>query len=139
MLLGGLALAAALGFGVQAAFGIEDRSSVPFGMGLLIGAAAVFGFGWWINIIRPQQRAQAWIQERSAQLQQLVATDRFQAVPGMVPASRQEAQAGAQAMLEQESAVVRTRGRNIHTVFWIPVQWIGIVLLGLGIMLIVSG
>lgn len=135
-----VALAAVGAVGIGTAVSGADSPPPYFpGLGLILGGAGTFALGWWLNVVRPQQKAAQWTQERGAQLQQLVASGRFQAVPGMAPASHAEAEAQAHQMLAQESAVVAKRLRNVHTLFWIPMQWIGVVAAVIGVVVAISG
>jgi len=109
------------------------------GVGLSIGGIATFALGWWLNVMDPAKKTQTWTVQRGAELQQAVAAGRFQASPGVVPSSHAEADAQAQALLAHESAHVTKRLRNIHTLFWIPMQWIGVVIVVIGIGVAVSG
>lgn len=132
VLLGGLG--ALLGVGLSALVGDGEPNSVLVGIGLLLGAAATFALGWWLNVIRPQQQAQRWATERGVELRQAVDSGRFQAVPGVVPSSYAEAQALSQQMLERETAEVGRRLSGVHTLFWIPMQWIAVVIAGIGVL-----
>jgi hypothetical protein len=133
---GGALLGVLLGSAIT---GGDDPSAVYPGLGLIIGGAASFALGWWLNVIKPAQKAAQWTTQRQAELQTAVASGQFQPSPGIVPASAQDAQAQADAMLTQESAHVTKRLRNIHTLFWIPMQWAGVVIVAIGVWVMISG
>lgn len=123
-----VAVGALIGFGMSSLVAPEGEVNGPlFGLGLLIGAAGTFAAGWWLNVINPEKKTQKWVEQRRAELQFAVANGQFQASPGIAPSSQAEAQGQAEAMLAHESAVVGKRLRNVHTLFWIPMQWIGVV------------
>lgn len=127
------------GVGVGTAVTGDDPPGVYPGLGLLLAGAGTFALGWWLNVTRPAEKAKQWVEQRGAQLQQLVATGQFQAVPGMAPASPEQAHHQAQQMLAQESEVVTKRLRNVHTLFWIPMQWVGVAVVVIGLIVIING
>ncbi len=132
------ALGALLGTGLASLAGDEGNVTL-IGVGLAIGGVATAALGWYLNVINPQKKAQTWIAQRQAELQQAVAAGRFQPAPGIVPSSHAEAQAQADQMLAQESAQVTKKLRNIHTLFWIPMQFIGVVIVVIGIVVAIAG
>lgn len=131
-LLGALGLLAGIGISNS----VSEGFSGPWvGLGLILGGAASFALGWWLNVINPAKKATTWTEQRRAELQHAVATGQFQASPGVAPSSQAEAQVQADLMLDQESTTVTRRLRNIHTLFWIPMQWFGVLLVVLGVVL----
>lgn len=123
-----VALGALAGFGLSSLVAEEGDVNGPlFGLGLMLGAAATFALGWWLNVINPAKKTERWVEQRRAELHHAVASGQFQPSPGIVPSSHAEAQAQAEALLAHESATVAKRLRNIHTLFWIPMQWFGVV------------
>ena len=132
------ALGALLGTGLGSLAG-DSGNVTLIGVGLALGGVATFALGWWLNVMNPAKKTQTWIAQRNAELQQAVDAGRFQPSPGIVPSSLQEAQAQKEALLAQESAHVTKRLRNIHTLFWIPMQWIGVVILVIGIGVAIGG
>lgn len=126
-------LGALLGTGLGSLAG-DSGNVTLIGVGIAIGGVATFALGWWLNVMNPAKKTQQWIAQRDAELQQAVDQGRFQASPGVVPASLEQAQAQKTALLQTESAHVTKRLRNIHTLFWIPMQWIGVVIVILGVV-----
>lgn len=114
-----------------------ELNGAMVGLGLLLAGAATFALGWYLNVINPAKKAQTWVEQRRAELNHAVASGRFQASPGVVPASLAEAQLQADMMLDQESTAVTRRLSNIHTLFWIPMQWWGLVLALVGVVVAV--
>lgn len=130
------ALGALAGIGLSTALSPDGEVGGPLiGIGILLGGVASFALGWWLNVLNPQKKAQTWVEQRRAELNHAVATGQFQATPGVVPSSQAEAQAQADALLAHETPVVTKRLSNIHTLFWIPMQWAGVVIAILGVFL----
>lgn len=127
------ALGALLGTGLGSLAG-DSGNQALIGVGLAIGGVATFALGWWLNVMNPAKKTQTWIAQRDAELQHAVDSGRFQASPGVVPASLEQAQAQKTALLEHESAHVTKRLRNIHTLFWVPMQWVGVGIVILGVV-----
>lgn len=119
--------------------GADDPPGYFPGLGLVIGGAGTVALGWWLNVTRPAEKTSEWIAQRHQQLQVAVASGRFQPSPGIVPSSYQEAQMQADALLAAEAAHVTKRLRNIHTLFWIPMQWAGLVVAAIGLVVTVNG
>lgn len=129
----------ALGFlagtGLSSLVSSDGEMSGPMiGLGLILGGAATFALGWYLNVINPAKKSETWIGQRRAELSHAVASGQFQSSPGVVPSSQAEAQVQADLMLDQESTAVTRRLRNIHTLFWIPMQWWGVVFAVIGIL-----
>lgn len=102
------------------------------GLGLLAAGAAVYFLGIWFNRTRPEEKLQDYVGQRRMELEHLVRGGSFHLGPGYPPpASMVEAQQQAAFLLEKEEAELRTRMYNHHTLFFIPMQWIGPVI-GLG-------
>ncbi|WP_420114169.1 hypothetical protein [Pseudactinotalea sp.] len=133
------AVGALIGFGLSSAVAAEGEiNGLMLGLGLLLGAAGIFALGWWLNVINPAKKAETWTEQRRAELNFAIANGQFQAVPGVAPSSQEQAQAQADAMLAQESVTVGKRLRNIHTLFWIPMQWIGVVLAIIAVLVAIT-
>lgn len=126
-----------IGVGLSSLAG-EETSGPLMGLGMLLGGAGVFALGWYLNVVNPAKKAQTWTEQRRAELQHAVATGQFQPAPGIAPASRQEAEVQAQLMLDAESTHVTKRLRNIHTLFWIPMQWWGVVWAVVGVVVAIT-
>ncbi|GAB2606176.1 transcriptional accessory protein [Pseudactinotalea suaedae] len=111
-----------------------ELNGAMIGLGVLLGGVATFALGWYLNVINPAKKSQTWVEQRRAELSHAVASGRFQPAPGVVPSSLAEAQVQADMMLDQESTAVTRRLRNIHTLFWIPMQWWGVVYALIGVV-----
>lgn len=96
-------------------------------LGALIGGALGFLFGRWLNVIRPRTKLTEWQEQRRAELRARVDAGQFQMAPGLqVPSSREEGYAQVDQLITNESPDVRRQLSNIHTVFFIPMQWASI-------------
>lgn len=89
------------------------------GMGLLL-----FGLGWWLNMMRPEAaKAQAMARfEQEASRLTSAGKSAFPASTVQVPGSLDARLAAERAALEQ----AYDRTRNLHTLFFIPIQWWGL-------------
>ena len=91
----------------------ESASALGGGIGFLLAGAANF----FLEDFRNQLRADLW--ER-------VANDSFQMAPGApAPSSEEEAAQQIEQVVTSESRDAERAGRNIHTFFFIPLQWVG--------------
>lgn len=110
------------------------------GVGIALGGAATLAFGWWINVTRPAQQTVAWAGQREQELDHLVRSGQFQLAPGMPqPSSMAEARAQADQLLAAERAHVTKRLSNIHTLYFMPLQWAAIPIMVLGAGLMIAG
>lgn len=128
------ALGVALGVWLSGLLSGSDTNGPLIGLGLTIGGVATFALGWYLNVLNPAAKTEKWTAQRQAELQQAVASGRFQATPGVVPASAEEARVQADLLLDNERSQVAKRFRNIHTLFWIPMQWWGVVFVVIAIV-----
>lgn len=125
---GGAALASAIG----------GNPAVFVGLGIAVGGVATFFAGKWFNETNAEQKAASWRQARQQELQHLIRAGQFQVAPGYaMPRSHDEAQGQAAAMLQAEHQSVAKQLRNRHTLFWIPMQWAGVVAVVLGLAICV--
>lgn len=108
-------------------------------VGLVLGGIGSFFLGKWFNETRAEQQATQWRNARQQELYHLVHNGQFQVAAGYAqPRSMEEANQQAQALLEAEHREVAKRLRNRHTVFWIPMQWVGLVFVVIGLGLAVT-
>lgn len=131
---------AGLSAGIGSAAAPDSPSLVWAGGGLVLGGAVASAVGWYMNIVRPAQKAEEWQAERAARLQHLVQSGQFQLAPGYAqPTSLAQAQQQADQLLAAESAQVRKNLRGRHTVWFIPMEWLGVVGAAVGVALVVIG
>ncbi len=134
-----VALAALAVTGINSAAGSPLPGYVAAGLGISIGGILTAAFGWWFNMENPKRKASEWAQQRRAELEHAVQTGTFQIRPGIPASSREEAETVSEQMLASESASVAKRLKNIHTLFFIPVQFIGVIAIVLGIVVAAVG
>ena len=96
-------------------------------LGALVGGALGFLCGRWLNVIRPRAKVAEWQEQRRAELRARVDAGQFQMAPGVqAPASREEGYAQVEQLIAAESPEVLSQLKNIHTLFYIPMQWFAI-------------
>ncbi|WP_460944565.1 hypothetical protein [Okibacterium endophyticum] len=116
-------------------------SVLPFSItiGLLAAAAGTWFTGIAMNRTTPQRKIDAWAQGRRAQLDELLATGRFSLGPGYPqPTSTEEARQMADAVFARELEQTK-QAYNVHTLFWIPMQYIAFVWAAIALIVFVAG
>lgn len=107
-----------------------DKSAIAnifVALGALVGGALGFLCGRWLNVIRPRAKVAQWQEQRRAELRARVDAGQFQMAPGFqAPASREEGYAQVEQMIAAESPEVFSHLKNIHTLFYIPMQWFAV-------------
>ena len=102
-------------------------TNIVAALGALVGGALGFLCGRWLNVIRPRAKVAEWQEQRRAELRARVDAGQFQMAPGVqVPASREEGYAQAEQLIAAESPEILSHLKNIHTLFYIPMQWFAI-------------
>lgn len=100
------------------------------GVGVLIGAVAVYFVGRYLNVQRPLAKLEEAVASRRQQLIAMVDAGTFYLGPGNpVPQNRAEAHAQAEALLAAERERALSSIRTQHSIFFIPLQWASVVLL----------
>ncbi|RCS60859.1 hypothetical protein [Microbacterium sp. JB110] len=133
-------IGAAVFIGIGTAIGSDLLITLWLGLGLLVGGAAAAVLGWYMNVTRPAQKTEEWVTERTTQLQQVVQAGQFQVAPGIAPPSSiAEAQSQADQLVATEREQMHKSLRNRHTIYYVPMQWIGAVGAIIGIVLVVVG
>lgn len=137
LIVGGIALVAGLSG--------HNSSNTPAGVaavgaGMLLGGAACAALGYWLNVVRPRNKADEYLEGVRRELWQRVRAGAFQVAVG-APAPRDEAEASQQIerIVAQQSPEVRRRLRNRNTLFFIPLQWLGSVVVIGGVVLMILG
>lgn len=102
------------------------------GLGILLGGALTALHGWYLNVLRPRTRADQWEEAERPRLED--AADRGALVVGNTrPSSPEEAAQMIESVIADGR---RTLGRHgPHSVFWIPMEVIGILAMVGGVIL----
>ena len=134
-----LLIAGIVGATFQAFLGSGNASIFfGYGLGLILAGVANYLFGRQVNELAPAKKVEAFKEQMRREMWDRVAHGAFQVGPGAPPpANREEAHQQVEHVVEQASANAARGLRNIHTLFFIPVQWIGAVEGVLGVVLIV--
>ena len=134
-----LLVAGIVGSTFQAFLGSGNTSVFfGYGLGLILAGVANYFFGRQVNELAPARKIEAFREQMRHEMWDRVAQGSFQVGPGAPPpANRDEAHQQVEHVVEQASANAAKGLRNIHSVFFIPVQWIGAVEGVLGVVLIV--
>ncbi len=113
-----------------------DKSAIAnifVALGALVGGALGFLCGRWLNVIRPRAKVAEWQEQRRVELRARVDAGQFQMAPGVqAPATREEGYAQVEQLIAAESPEILSQLKNIHTLFYIPMQWFAI---GAGVMM----
>ena len=102
-------------------------TNIVAALGALVGGALGFLCGRWLNVIRPRAKVAEWQEQRRAELRARVDAGQFQMAPGLqAPSSREEGYAQVEQLIAAESPEILSQLKNIHTLFFIPMQWFAI-------------
>lgn len=113
-----------------------DKSAIAnifVALGALVGGALGFLCGRWLNVIRPRAKVAEWQEQRRVELRARVDAGQFQMASGVqAPVTREEGYAQVEQLIAAESPEILSQLKNIHTLFYIPMQWFAI---GAGVMM----
>lgn len=131
-----------IGFLITAATGGDTRGTMNMtfvGTGWILAGIGTYFLGQYLNQTRPQQQADKLIAVKRQEFAYLIAAERFHAGPEYpFPRSKQEAQQQAEQVLVHLNAVMQ-QNKNVHTFFFIPMQWFGVLMAIGGLVALVSG
>lgn len=104
-----------------------QMDNIAGGLGLLTGGLGCGALGWWLNLQRPEAKAQEHLTALRSELWQRVHAGTFQLKPGAAaPTSEQESQSQIEQLIASQAPSVRKALRNNHSLFFIPLQWVGL-------------
>lgn len=130
---GFLAFLLPLIFGAIGGAVVKD-SAVGFGIGMFLGAAVASGLGFWLNGARAKQKADEFVQAQRMRNEQMIQQGVF-ALPGFPPPrSYEEARYLSEQSLAAEHGRISKQLRGRHSLFWIPMQWAGLGLAVIGLI-----
>lgn len=133
-----IGLGVGIGFLLAEIFGIPDSSNQSvalIGIGFVAMGIVTAIFGHWLNVLRWQQRKDTVLAEQRQRIDALIAQERFHAGPEYPwPSSKEEARAQGDHLLARLEAQLKTQ-RNQHTLFFIPMQYIGVIMVVGGIVM----
>lgn len=129
-----------LGLGLWTGFGEPTANPGPFmGPCVVIAGVGTYLLGKWLNVTSVDAKTEQYLAPRSRQLHELVESGQFQMAPGMPqPASFEEAQAQAAHLLQQERTQVHQQLKDRHTLFFIPVQYVGLAVVFIGLAVTIA-
>lgn len=133
--------ALAMIFCLGAASTVVPGSALPFtaAIGLLLAAVATWFTGRALNVTGPQKKIDAWFPARQQQVHELVDTGRFSLGPGQPPpTSHEEARDQGEQLLQLELQQAR-RSLNIHTLFFVPMQYWAVIMACVAVLVVVLG
>jgi hypothetical protein len=135
LLIGGLCVA----LGIAMAPNPQLRS-IFVGLMLIAGGVGTWFLGDWLNIKRPVGEFDAWFAKRRDEVAALVRGGHYSNVPDpQRPSQSAEPWAVGEYVLQQEATRVRQALSNRHSLFFVPLQFLGFVLGGIGIVVMVVG
>ena len=129
----GLALGAALGSAVSTG---SDSTLMFMGLGGLIGAAGGFAHGWYLNVVSPRKKAEAWEVAERPRLQEAAQSGRL-VYRNTQPSTAAEADQMIEAIIADGRGQFKRMG--YHSIFWVPMQWISIVFAVISVGFLILG
>lgn len=106
-----------------------DRPSVPWllGLGGVLAGGLTWLLGNFLNVLRVRSQVDAYAKNLRGTLHSRAEQGVFQAGPGVpVPANAAEAATQIEYVVSQHTDDLSQRLKNQHTMFFIPVQYLGI-------------
>ncbi|MDR1449620.1 MAG: hypothetical protein LBI84_05375 [Propionibacteriaceae bacterium] len=128
---------AACAAGLAALFGSSGRTGFWTDVGLTAGGVICYFVGRWLNVTRPDRQLAASLADRAAELHADADSGVFSLGPGYAPpTSLAEAHAQADQLASAEYEAWKKNARRRHSLFWVPIQYWGLVL-GVGGVLVI--
>ncbi|MCR2052706.1 transcriptional accessory protein [Actinomyces bowdenii] len=103
-------------------------ATVLLGLGFIGAGVVNYFLGRYLNVTRPQQQVGRYQDQLRAALWQRVHHGVFQVAPGApAPTSQEEAVQQIEQVVAQETEGLVRAHSNVHTLFFIPIQWFGLI------------
>lgn len=103
-------------------------AAVLLGLGFMAAGVANYFLGRYLNVTRPPQQVGRYQDRLRAELWQRVNHGAFQMAPGApAPASQEEAAQQIERVVAREAQGLVRAHSNVHTLFFIPIQWFGLI------------
>lgn len=122
----------ALAYGLASAAGLGHLGAYA-ALGVALSGLVVRPLGKRLNGGSAEQVAR-WRERRQAELSHIVEHGAYLRPDGTRPTSLAQARAEADQQLESETALVRSRMTNRHSLFFVPLQHVGVVLVVAGLV-----
>lgn len=133
-----LFVAAAIGGGLAISSAVGLGESLLLSGILLIGAGVGTWFlGNFLNVKKADEKVEAYIQQRGAEIHTMGRAGAFTDQQGNRLPPEQAYQA-AEAMIAGERQKAASAFRNRHSLFWIPMQYLGIAMAVGGVAMLIS-
>lgn len=117
----------------------QNQAEALAGLGLLIGGVFTWLAGSRLNGGPAPSKVSATLAERERTYRQWIAEGRFSRGPNFPqPRSREEAEQQMYDQLRADQASLTTTNRNLHTLFFIPLQYAGLVIAAIGAVLAIA-
>lgn len=113
-----------LGGALGAAIPIDGAGGVLAGVGMMIGGMLTAAHGWYLNDVRPKRKATEWELVERPRLE-AAAEQGTLAVGNVQPRTPDESESMIDSVIENGRRVIGRHGP--HSVFWIPMEVIGII------------
>lgn len=128
--------------GLGTVMSLVNPSLTPIFVGLMLigGGVGTWFLGDWLNVKRPVTEFDGWFANRRHEVAALVRGGAYSNVPDpQRPGQFADPWSVGEYVLRQESAKVRAALTNRHSMFFVPLQYLGFVLGGIGIVVMVAG
>lgn len=130
-------LCVALGFGMSSR--APQLRRVFIGLMLIAGGVATWFIGQYFNQIKPVEEFDAWHAKRRTEIAAMVQAGHYSNVPDpQRPGQLADPWAVGEYVLNQESTRVRAVLLNRHSLFFVPMQYVGFVLAAAGLFAMVA-
>lgn len=131
---------AAAGLGTAMSVGNREVTPIFVGLMLVAGGVGTWFLGNHLNLRRPMAEFHGWYGRRRDEVAAQVRGGAYNNVQDpQRPGELADPWAVGEYVLQQESAKVRGALTNRHSLFFVPLQYLGFVMGGIGIVVMVVG